>query len=82
MGRIVSMWEQAKKKRLTVEWFYRGEDVERACLEHSKPKEEESVGVTLEPPSKVLLRLPSSYESRNENWKIRLKQPQQLSQKR
>jgi len=30
IGRIVSMWEQAKKKRLTIEWFYRGHDIVRA----------------------------------------------------
>jgi len=33
IGRIVSMWEQAKKKRLTIEWFYRGHDIVRATQE-------------------------------------------------
>lgn len=34
------MWEQAKKKRLTIEWFYRGHDIARATQD--KVKEEET----------------------------------------
>ncbi len=40
IGRIVSMWEQAKKKRLTIEWFYRGNDILRATQDKSDDKEE------------------------------------------
>jgi hypothetical protein len=47
IGRIISMWEQAKKKRLTIEWFYRGEDVKRACQDVT------AKGSTTEPPAKV-----------------------------
>lgn len=50
------MWEQAKKKRLTLEWLYNADDVARACEENSMPETETLVDdETNEPQPKVNL---------------------------
>jgi len=36
IGRIVAMWEQAKKKWLTINWFYRATDLQRSIEERQK----------------------------------------------
>lgn len=62
IGRIVSMWEQAKKKRITIEWLYQSEDVERACEKQLSGDHEEYETGASEPPAKVLCLFHSAYD--------------------
>eukprot|EP01124_Arcella_intermedia_P025855 TRINITY_DN4718_c0_g1_i3.p1 TRINITY_DN4718_c0_g1~~TRINITY_DN4718_c0_g1_i3.p1 ORF type:complete len:480 (+),score=107.21 TRINITY_DN4718_c0_g1_i3:21-1460(+) len=55
LGRIVAMWEQAKKKWLTINWYYRATDLQRSIDERQRNMEirdDDDISKKTKPPSK------------------------------